>query len=176
VPALLFVCTANQARSAFAEFVFKSLEFDFQVTSAGTQARAGRPCDPNTLTVARRLGFDLSEHRSSSLVDSHLRTNDIVICMTNEHLRYAVGLFTKSWTNTFTLPDFVRRASMIGPRMGANLNDYLAVIHKGRLLKDAWTDGGASDIPDPIERSLNGHQTILENVQKLTETLGALLR
>jgi protein-tyrosine-phosphatase len=176
VTRVLFVCTANQARSAFAEAVFKSLNTDIEVASAGTQATAGNRCDTNSLAVAKQLGLDLSAHRSSRLNTTNVQGNDLVVCMTNEHLRHTVGLFTKSWPLTFTLTDFVRRASKVGPRAGGDMTRYIAHIHEGRSLKDAWIDGSDADVPDPVERSVAGHQKIFQEIRELTRTMELLLR
>jgi protein-tyrosine-phosphatase len=178
VTRILFVCTANQARSAFAEAVLTQMNTDlqFEISSAGTQAVDGRGCDKNTVISGRELGFDMTTHRATRLDDQHLRTNDLIVCMTNEHLRHAVGLFTKAWPRTFTLTDLSRRASRVGPRGGGDFAGYLAALHDGRNIKDAWIDGGNDDVPDPIERSLGGHQRILAEVQELTTSIGHLLR
>jgi protein-tyrosine phosphatase len=178
VTKILFVCTANQARSAFAEVVFLSMPTttDFVVSSAGTQAVDGRGCDTNTLKAGRALGFDMTSHRATRLDGSHLRTNDLIVCMTNEHLRHSVGLFTNAWPRTFTLIDLSRRAAHLGPRTGGDFGAYLAALHEGRAIKHAWIDGGSDDVPDPIERSLSGHQRILSEVHELTNTIGQLLR
>jgi protein-tyrosine-phosphatase len=173
---VLFVCTANQARSAFAEAILRSLTAHVEVSSAGTQASAGHRSDANSLTVASQLGFDLSAHRATRLNELTLQDKDLVLCMTNEHLRHTVGLHTKSWPHTFTLIDFVRRASIVGPRSGNDLSLYLEKIHAGRAIKDAWVDGGPTDVPDPIERSANGHRKIFEEIRELTMALELFLR
>lgn len=174
---VLFVCTANQARSAVAEAVLRQcVPATVVVLSAGTQASDGRRCDPTTLASSRLLGIQLDNHRSTRLTVDHLRANDLVVCMTNEHLRHSVGMFTEGWGRTFTLRDLVRRASSAGPRSGGSFSGYIAHLHVGRSLKDAWVDGGPDDIDDPIEHSPKGHQKILETVRELTTTLGALLQ
>jgi protein-tyrosine-phosphatase len=178
---ILFVCTANQARSAFAEAVLRSMGSEattgeFTITSAGTKGVDGRPCDTNTVIAAKALGYDVREHRATRLDDSHLRNNDLIVCMTNEHLRHGVGLFTKAWPRTFTLIDLARRAATIGPRSGGDFDAYVGELHQGRNIKDAWIDGGTDDVPDPIERSLAGHQRILAEVLELTTSIGHLLR
>jgi protein-tyrosine-phosphatase len=152
------------------------LSADFEISSAGTQGVDGRGCDTNTVTAGRTLGYDMTKHRATRLVDAHLRDNDLIVCMTNEHLRSSVGLFTKAWPRTFTLIDLARRGARIGPRSGGSFEAYLGALHQGRNIKDAWIDGGSDDVPDPIERSLAGHQQILSEVLELTTSIGHLLR
>jgi protein-tyrosine-phosphatase len=178
MPRILFVCTANQARSAFAEEVLRSMptSAELVISSAGTQGVDGRGCDANTVSAGRALGYDMTRHRAARLVDSHLRNNELIVCMTNEHLRHAVGLFTKAWPRTFTLVDLARRGAHLGPRSSGDFEAYLGALHQGRNIKDAWIDGGADDVPDPIERSLAGHQRILSDVLELTTSIGHLLR
>ena len=174
---VLFICTANQARSAVAEAVLRRcVPPDILVSSAGTQASDGRRCDPNTLAAARLMGLQMETHRSTRLTVDHLQTNDLIVCMTNEHLRHSVGMFTKAWERTFTLKELVRRASSAGPRSGGSFPDYLSYLHSGRSIKDAWIDDGPDDIADPIEQSPKGHHKILETVRELTNALGAFLQ
>lgn len=175
---ILFVCTANQARSPFCEAVFASTNLcpDVVVASAGTQAVDGRPCDPKTTTIAQELGFEVSGHRSRRLADDHVRDSDLIVCMTNEHVRQSVGLYVQAWSRTFTLIDLARRAALFGPRSGGPVANYAAALHEGRNLQDVWLDGGPDDLPDPINLSLNGHRRILMRAQSLTESVGLLLR
>lgn len=154
----------------------RSLNVDIEVASAGTQATAGHRCDANSLAVALQLGLDLGAHRSARLNTVNLQGNDLVLCMTNEHLRHSVGMQTKAWPLTFTLIDFVRRASKVGPRAGGDVTRYISHIHEGRSLKDAWVDGGESDIPDPVERSSSGHLKIFQEIRELTRTTELFLR
>lgn len=175
---VLFICSANQARSPFCEAVFASVNLspDIVAWSAGTQAVDGRPCDPKTTVIARESGLDLSKHRSTRLVEEHLRESDLIICMTNEHVRQAVGLLVATWSRTFTLIDLARRTALFGPRSGGHFGKYVEKLHEGRSLQDVWLDGGADDLVDPIDLSLSAHRKVLFRAQSLAESVAVLLR
>jgi protein-tyrosine phosphatase len=87
MPSVLFVCMANRFRSPLAAAVFrKALAHQPQpgswhVSSAGTWAVPGLPALPQVQQTAHRLGIDLSEHRSTLLVEQHLLENDLVLVM-----------------------------------------------------------------------------------------------
>jgi protein-tyrosine-phosphatase len=76
---MVFVCTGNQFRSPIAEAVAARLTegLPILVTSCGISARAGRPPLPGAMNAARRLGIDISEHRSRRLTS--LAESDLVL-------------------------------------------------------------------------------------------------
>jgi protein-tyrosine phosphatase len=84
---VLFVCTANRARSPFAaaclrkEIAGRGLAGEWRVFSAGTWTENGLPAVPDALASAQRLGIDLSEHASQAITAELLRQADVVILM-----------------------------------------------------------------------------------------------
>jgi arsenate reductase len=61
---VLFLCTANSARSQMAEGILKALYGDrYQAYSAGVEVTA---VDPRTISVMREMGIDISSQRSKS--------------------------------------------------------------------------------------------------------------
>ena len=62
------------------------------VASAGTLRIEGQPASPEAIRVMGDLGVDLTRHRSSGLDAEALRTTDVVIVMTHDHMeRVAFG-------------------------------------------------------------------------------------
>lgn len=56
------------------------------VASAGTLRIEGQPASPEAVRVMQELGVDLTAHRSRGLDAETLRTSDVVIVMTHDHM------------------------------------------------------------------------------------------
>lgn len=83
---ILFVCSGNVCRSPYAEASFRRrlahglspLTVDMRVESAGFFG-PGRPPPPEALEAARRLGVDLSQHKSQLLTRELVQRTDLVL-------------------------------------------------------------------------------------------------
>lgn len=84
---ILVLCTGNICRSPIAEAVLRERlnAPDVAVTSAGTAALVGEPADPLAIEVAKRFGFDLSQHASRQATGPLLVASDLVLVMTRAH-------------------------------------------------------------------------------------------
>ncbi len=91
MPAVLFVCTANQLRSPIAAACFMrkltSIGADdtWTVGSAGTWTVAGLPAHPKEIEAAAKLGLDLSAHRTREVDAALLATADLIVVMEHGH-------------------------------------------------------------------------------------------
>jgi protein-tyrosine phosphatase len=85
---ILVLCTGNICRSPIAEAVLRERlnTPDVIVTSAGTSALVGEPADPLAIEVAKRFGFDLSQHAGRQATSPLLVASDLVLVMTHAHL------------------------------------------------------------------------------------------
>ncbi|MEN8040117.1 MAG: hypothetical protein ABFR95_01315 [Actinomycetota bacterium] len=90
---VLFVCTGNICRSAFAEAAARSLfpESGLRFTSAGTHAIDGDRASDHMQTVAAEYDLNLSDHRAT-LLDTVPRP-DYVFGMEHHHLVVARDRF-----------------------------------------------------------------------------------
>ena len=62
---IIFICTGNSARSQMAEAILRKYAGEhFEVHSAGTKPKG---IHPQTITVMKEAGYDLSNHLSKSL-------------------------------------------------------------------------------------------------------------
>ena len=91
--AILFVCTGNTCRSPMAAGVMRflvrsaGLERVFAIDSAGTAVRqAGEPPSLLALEAAARRGYDISAHRSRTLVAADLARFAHPLAMARTHL------------------------------------------------------------------------------------------
>ncbi|MDP2310529.1 MAG: low molecular weight phosphatase family protein [Pseudomonadota bacterium] len=86
---LLFVCTANIARSPMADGLARRYAEErgwrVEVQSAGTHAIPGEPAAPNSVKAVRELGFDLSAHRSQPMTQALVDWADRILVMEMRH-------------------------------------------------------------------------------------------
>lgn len=88
---ILFVCTGNTCRSPLAEGIARD-EVQKRgwkhvtVASAGVAARLGGDASEHAVTVARRHGIDLGQHRSRPLTRDLVGWADLVLAMGPSHL------------------------------------------------------------------------------------------
>lgn len=88
---IVFVCTANIARSPMAEALFnqKVKELDladrYHAESAGTWAVDGVPAPSDGQNVMKSLGLDTSPHRSREINDERMNGADLILTMEAGH-------------------------------------------------------------------------------------------
>lgn len=88
---ILFVCTGNTCRSPLAEGIARDEVQKrgwkhVSVASAGVAAHPGADASEHAVTVARRHGIDLGEHRSQALTQDLVKWADLVLAMGPSHL------------------------------------------------------------------------------------------
>jgi protein-tyrosine-phosphatase len=91
MPAILFICTANQLRSPMAMALFKARLLqtdggqDWRVESAGTWPQVGLPALPEAQAVMRERGLDLTGHRAREVSAELMAEFDLVLTMQQSH-------------------------------------------------------------------------------------------
>lgn len=90
---VLFVCSGNICRSPMAAEYFRSRAArsglsHVVVDSAGTLGIEGSPAAAEAVQAMAEIGIDLSRHRSKGLSAALLRTTDLVVAMTHDHLEH----------------------------------------------------------------------------------------
>lgn len=84
-----------------------------EVASAGTEALDGMEATDGAKITARKLGLDLSEHRSRAVSGDLVAMADLVVAMEPRHVVDLVNEFDAALARTYTLPelaDLVRRS------------------------------------------------------------------
>lgn len=104
MPAILFVCTANQFRSPLAAAFFLrkmstlGWKDDWIVQSAGTWALPGLPALPMANILAHKFGVSLEGHRTKRVTPMLVSTHDLILVMEAGHkeaLQNEFAIFSK---------------------------------------------------------------------------------
>jgi protein-tyrosine phosphatase len=157
---VLFVCNANECRSALAEWHFRGTvrrhgaDNAILVASAGIRANPGSPMLPECAAVLAdeaATGF-----RSRAVTSQLLAAADAVITMTMADLSEVLRIRPKSLPYAVTLPELARAAIRRPTPHHADRADRLlqlvqwTVRHRGALTPGDRQD---NDIPDPVGTS-----------------------
>lgn len=152
---LLVICTANQCRSPMAEVMARSLLRDrgiaAEIGSAGTDALDGIKATDGAAITVRKLGLDLSHHRSRTVTAELVESADLVLAMERRHVIDLVTTFRAQLGCTYTLPEFAQ-VTQTAPRTPVESpGQWLA-----RLARQRTPAAGlaAPEIADPIGRPM----------------------
>lgn len=77
------------------------------VVSAGVSARFAEPVTPQSVEAMKRVGVDISRHRSQPLNRKLLEDALIVLCMTESHRAMIPLMFDPSNKNIFLFREFL---------------------------------------------------------------------
>lgn len=167
---VLTVCTANICRSPVAERLLQR-EFDEArlpaiVRSAGT--RGGElEIVPEVVRAASEFGIDLSAHKSRLLTGPIVRSADLIIAMSREHLRVVIDLDPSAWPVTFTIKEIARRSELL--LVGSlTMSEWLAKLNSGRKVTDLLGDSPVDDLFDPYGGSYADYRRMVAEIYELT--------
>jgi protein-tyrosine phosphatase len=151
---VLFVCSGNICRSPMAAECFRQHAVHaglshVVVESAGTLGIVGEPASPEAIEAMAELGVDLRSHRSRALRAVDLKTSEIVIVMTRDHLDELAYRYRDGSDERLLL-----RAFEHGPRI----------------------DLDAADLEDPIGRELGFYREQALLIRRCVENLALFLK
>jgi len=130
MPALLFICTANQCRSPMAEVIGRHLLTDhypvveWQIGSAGVRAVNGYPATPASAFLADRHGLDLSHHSSQFLTQEMAAATDLLVTMEAAHKQAILRNFPTVRDRVFTLGELIGREEDVEDPIGMPMAEY----------------------------------------------------
>jgi len=176
---VLLLCSANLCRSPTAAALLDrrlaQRHVGATVTSAG-MGPGGIAVPESVLAAARELGLDLSAHRSRTVDASLVAQADLVLGLTREHGRCAVGLDGTAWRRTFTLKELTRRGLDVGARgRHESLGAWLDEIDYGRPANALLGAARVDDVADPIGQSPRVYKRTFRELDRVTDQLAQLL-
>jgi protein-tyrosine phosphatase len=81
---LVFICSGNICRSAFADYYARSM--GLSSVSYGLHCRGGDPADPRAIDFAKRQGIDMTGHITQNIKQYQPDAGDLVIGMEPSHM------------------------------------------------------------------------------------------
>jgi len=130
---ILVICTANICRSPMAAELLRhglAAEEDpwsrIEVDSAGVAAVDGEPVSPNSVEAMRKVGLDLTRHRSRALRPEDWLQSDLILGMTRSHLDALVGLGESPGPAVALFREFAENPGEIPDPFGGSLSEYEA--------------------------------------------------
>ena len=181
---LLFVCTGNLCRSPVAErltalWAERALGPEagqLRVSSAGTDAEAGRSIHPSSKHALLALGGDPTGFRSQPLVPG--QDADLVLTMTRRQRHVVLTGSPRAMRHTFTLPeaaDLLGSADLSGLAglpLDERVRELARRLDAGRRHRSGST---ADDVPDPIGKSQAVHDAVAADIARHLQPITAAL-
>ena len=160
---VLFVCTANICRSAYADAAANARPHPgIEFGSAGVQALVGRPIDP-PMAECLPPGVDASGHRASQLTRDDMVNADLVLAMASEHRRYIL----EEW------PDLGRKTFVLG-HVAREIENAPAEVSLEDLTNFLWhrrTTDRHDDVPDPYRRGPDAAHVTARKIDGLLDAV-----
>lgn len=171
---ILFVCTGNVCRSAFAQVLTEHLltgrlgaagASRFSVTSAGTRAMHGSAMHP--ATRKQLAGWPAADATAARFTARQLEVRmvaeaDLVLGITREHRSAVVTMSPQALPVAFSLLEFARLAAAVDPPQLPDEPVERAHVLTGNVRArrgmTAPAPPGSETIPDPIGRGASAHR------------------
>lgn len=172
---VVFICTGNRARSATAEEAFRRItaHLPVEVGSAGCLELGAKPALPEALTAARKVGLDLSEHRSRYLTEADLGRADLVIGFETGHIAAAVVDGGADASKAFTIREFLRLADGVPPGSGTDLVEQARAVV--RMASEQRSRGpsfvAGEEVADPLGRDADYFDEVAATIGSLSRQL-----
>jgi low molecular weight protein-tyrosine phosphatase len=175
---LLYVCTGNICRSAFAEILTRHLLIErlgsaapaaFSVSSAGTHAVVGGRMHPNTCTELRRWsGSPMDGFAARQLSAALIEQVDLVLGIEPRHRSKAVEMSPAALSTGFSLREFAYLAESIDVAVlpVAPVARAYDVVERARGLRGIVLPRPLADlrVPDPMGGPPERHRAVAELV------------
>ena len=198
---VLFVCHANQCRSAIAERLTNRAFADrlgvrgsrLIVSSAGTHARAGVPMHATAARVLRERRAYADQFASRLLTPPIVAAPDLILTATRDQRAACVSLVPSAVRRTFTMRQFGRLATTLSsvatwspPRSAIFPPGRSATVHADSPARrlQALLDEIASvrgrlqpvpatedDLPDPVRGPIEEFRVCADEIQRVIDAL-----
>jgi protein-tyrosine phosphatase len=158
---VLFVCTGNICRSPLAERLFRARISvpTIAAVSAGTGALVGYGIDGPSALVLKELGGEPEGHQARALTRDLARSADLILTAESTHRTMVLNAEPSLFRRTFTMREFARLGTNLGPVIGPPSEDELLRERVARVsAQRGWVEaasGGMDEIGDPYGAGLD---------------------
>ena len=126
----------------------------------------GRPAEPDTVKVMAKRGLDVRGHQAQTISADLFADTALILGMERKHVREVSALAPDLFWRSFTLPEFVRLAAVVGPRRtGEGLRAWAEHIGSLRKPEDYAYSDRSSEIDDPFHRPLRAYRECADQIE-----------
>ncbi|MGN6129389.1 MAG: hypothetical protein ACTHOK_03520 [Nocardioidaceae bacterium] len=164
---VLFVCTANICRSAYADLLSRHLlggGAGVEVASAGTRAVEGEPVDEEMAALLRARGIDPTTHRSRRLSLRTVGEHDLVVTAEVAHRSFILDDRPAVFRRLFTLGQLDRTLDGLPDDLPDDLRGRELIAAAGQAAVPADPD---DDVHDPYRRGPEAARTAAAHIEAL---------
>jgi protein-tyrosine phosphatase len=176
---VVFVCTGNRFRSPLAAALFREAARELPVTvrSSGILDVGSISAMPEAAENARRLGVDLSDHRTTWLPAATVEDADLVLGFERVHVATAVVEAGAARERTFTLPELVELLELdYGAAQGEPLERARAAVGRAAARRrESGRQAGYPELADPLGLGDRVARDTADQIGALTSRLAVLL-
>ena len=164
---VLFVCTANICRSAYADVTSRARGIQgVEFGSAGTRALVEHPMDPPMAAEVHAAG-DPSQHVARQLTRSLLEEADLVLTMGPDHRRWILDAWPQHGRKVLLLCQAARIMSDLPPDLELD-----------RLVAHLWSHRSADpsdEVQDPYKRGPEAMATAARQIDTAMDVIAPAL-
>lgn len=163
---VLFVCTANICRSAYADVAANAVApGGLQFSSAGTRALVGEGIDP-PMAQELRVPGDPGAHRARQVTRDLVEDADLILTMAGEHRRYILDEWPAVGRKTYVIGHASRVLAGLPAEVPLDgVAGYLwnnRTVHDGDEVRDPYRRG--QEAAEAAARQIDGHLGIILGV------------
>ena len=132
----------------------------------------GREAERATLKALARQGYELEGHTARTISAELLAPASLILGMERQHVRKVVELDPAFFARTFTLPELVQAARIVGARRGdEDLRTWAERIGSLRNPADYALEDRQSEVADPYGRSGRAYRVAVETIERSIDAL-----
>ncbi len=161
IRSVLFVCTANICRSAYADVLTAEQDVPgLSVSSAGTHGWVDHPMDDHMAAELASRGADPTGFRSRRLTTAMLDEADLVLTATAAHRTFVLQERPIAVRKTFTLGQLATAIATLSPEVVGT--DMLREARRARA-----TAAASDDVRDPYGRGAAAAAEAADHIDSL---------
>ena len=178
---VLFICTANVARSAYAERRLVHLlgpTASVQVGSAGVPGYPGRPMDDVMAELLVRRGGSSAGHVSRALTGDLVAEADLILTMEFRHHIEIVETWPEASHSCFGLGQFADAADRVAGSSLAEGQGRRFVLPEpvATVASSVLPDSMTWDVADPHQRGRRAYRRCADSIDEKLERILVVLR